>query len=367
MENNNDILGGFSAMLNSLTPNAGFSNDGDTVDPAEGPDGFADIDKIDESKLDNHIDEPIPEFVDGDNNDKSNDNDEPTDVNTVDSNPNTDESSEIVATFFDAIAESAGWDDISDEEKPKDVESLIEYIKDVVDKSSTPSYANEEIERLDQFVKNGGSIADYFEAIPTDYNDISIETKEDQKAVLAEFLAEKGFSEAQIQRKLDKYEDADILEDEAADALESLKEIRKNNAEALLEGQKIKRQEAEAEQQKFYSSVVSEIEALKEIRDVKVPEKDKKDLVDYIFKIESDGRTRYQKDYMSSFKNLVQSAYFQMKGDSLLDSAKKKGEMSAVDKFKRTLTSNRNSGSKQKINDGSAAPLWTLVSKQLVK
>ena len=56
-----------------------------------------------------------------------------------------------------------------------------------------------------------------------------------------------------------------------------------------------------------------------------------------------------------------------MKGDSLIDQAKKKGETSAVDKFKQALSSSKVSSSKQHINDGSATPLWALVSKQLVK
>lgn len=51
-------------------------------------------------------------------------------------------------------------------------------------------------------------------------------------------LAEKGFNEKQIARKIEKYEDAGILEDEAEDALEAMKEIEETKKEQLLEDQR---------------------------------------------------------------------------------------------------------------------------------
>lgn len=59
---------------------------------------------------------------------------------------------------------------------------------------------------------------------------------------------------------------------------------------------------------------------------IDIPEKDKKALLEYIFKPDADGITRYQKDYAKSLKNLITSAYFTMKGDTLIDIAKKKGK-----------------------------------------
>ena len=35
-----------------------------------------------------------------------------------------------------------------------------------------------------------------------------------------------GFSDEQINRKIERYEDADVLEDEASDAIERLKQIK---------------------------------------------------------------------------------------------------------------------------------------------
>ena len=76
---------------------------------------------------------------------------------------------------------------------------------------------------------------------------------------------------------------------------------------------------------------------------------------------------KYQKEYAKSTKNLIESAYFTMKGDALISQAKRSGETSAVSRLKQTLSSNKISGSKQTINNGSAVPLWSLASQQLLR
>ena len=101
---------------------------------------------------------------------------------------------------------------------------------------------------------------------------------------------------------------------------------------------------------------------------IDIPEKDKKALLEYIFKPDADGITRYQKDYAKSLKNLITSAYFTMKGDALIDIAKKKGKKDAIDNFKNTLS--RNSGvskksKRQVINNDSNSSIWDAFARQL--
>lgn len=81
---------------------------------------------------------------------------------------------------------------------------------------------------------------------------------------------------------------------------------------------------------------------------IDIPEKDKRALLEYIFKPDANGVTKYQKDYAKSLKNLITSAYFTMKGDSLIDVAKKKGKKDAIDSFKSSLTKNRGISPKSK-------------------
>lgn len=273
-----------------------------------------------------------------------------------------------VSAFFDAITEELGLDFEEDEEsqKPKTVEELCEYFKDLIEENSTPEYSSEEVAKIDEFVRNGGKLEDYFQvsaAIDFDNFDTSIESN--QKQIIRELLLEKGFSEKRIQSKLEKYEDAGILEDEAEEALELMKEITEKKKEQLLIDQE-KQNEARIErQQKFVDDVVTNIKSLKDIRGIAIPEKDKKALLNYIFKADSDGLTQYQKDYSKSVKNLIESAYFTMKGDTLLDTAKKIGTSSAIKTLKQSLKTTGATKGTKRIHTSSSNSIWSIAARSL--
>lgn len=229
-----------------------------------------------------------------------------------------------VTAFFDAVAEEMGLEVEEGEDKPSTVEELCEYFREMIEENSTPEYASEEVAQLDEFVRNGGKLEDYFKAAPAiDYETFDTTIEENQKRIVRELLAAKGFNEKQIARKIEKYEDAGILEDEAEDALEAMKDIAEERKEQLLAQQKKENEQRVERQQRFVDDVVTNIKSLKDIRGIAIPEKDKKALLNYIFKADADGLTQYQKDYSKSVKNLIESAYFTMKGDTLLDTAKK--------------------------------------------
>lgn len=276
---------------------------------------------------------------------------------------------EVIVGFFDSLASQLGWDDVEDEEKPKTAEDLIEYFKEVIEENSTPQYASEEVQKLDEFVRNGGDLKDYYSIdADLDLDDIEIEDNEmNQKLVIKEFLKEKGFSSKQIEKKLTKYDEAGLLEDEAADALEALREIREDRKEQLLANQQKQAELAEKQQQEFFTNVVSEIKGMNSIYGIDIPEKDKRALLEYIFKADANGVTKYQKDYAKSLKNLITSAYFTMKGDSLIDIAKKKGKKDAIDTFKSSLTKNKgvNTKSKRQVINNNDSSVWDVFARQL--
>lgn len=301
--------------------------------------------------------------------DKDNDTvDEKGEEDDIDSDDGTT-SEELIVNFFDSLSEQLGWSDVEDEDKPKTAEDLIEYFKDVIEENSVPQYASEEVEKLDEFVRNGGNLKDYFSIdADIDLDNIEVEDNEiNQKLVVKEFLKEKGFSAKQIDKKITKYEDAGILEDEAVDALEALKDIKAERKEKLLEEQQKSAREAQKQQQTFFNNVVSEIKGMDSIYGIEIPEKDKRALLEYIFKPDAEGVTKYQKDYAKSLKNLITSAYFTMKGDSLITIAKQKGKKDALDNFKNSL---RGSGvtkksRKQVINNDSTSTIWDTFARQL--
>lgn len=313
---------------------------------------------------------------------KNNDNDtEDTDSDSTDDDDDSntdytrdtvvedDEADAVVGAFFDTLSEKLGWE-TDEEDKPKTAEELVNYFYDVIEENSKPNYASEEIEKLDEFVKNGGNIRDYF-SIDAEVNleDIDIEDSEDnQKTVIREYLKEKGLNKSQIDKKLTRYEDAGVLEDEAVDALEALKDIREHKKEQLLADQQKAAVEAKKRQQQFFDNVVNEIKGMDSIHGVAIPNKDKKALLDYIFKPDANGVTQYQKDYSKSLKNLITSAYFTMKGDTLLSTAQKQGKKDAITHFKNTLTKNSgvNTRSKQQNNSNDDnSTIWSSFTRQL--
>lgn len=398
MENKN-TLNGFEAILESLNPNVGanktkeidnIDNEFDAVEELTDEELEALRGKTSKKSTNNKEDEE--DVVDGKGEedddietnepsktkksskkttktDKDNDTvDEKGEEDDIDSDDGTT-SEELIVNFFDSLSEQLGWSDVEDEDKPKTAEDLIEYFKDVIEENSVPQYASEEVEKLDEFVRNGGNLKDYFSIdADIDLDNIEVEDNEiNQKLVIKEFLKEKGFSAKQIDKKITKYEDAGILEDEAVDALEALKDIKAERKEKLLEEQQKSAREAQKQQQTFFNNVVSEIKGMDSIYGIEIPEKDKRALLEYIFKPDAEGVTKYQKDYAKSLKNLITSAYFTMKGDSLITIAKQKGKKDALDNFKNSL---RGSGvtkksRKQVINNDSTSTIWDTFARQL--
>lgn len=320
-------------------------------------------DEVDDDDDVNDIDDNIDDD-DKTKNKKTKKVEEEDDVNNIDDNDDDvdEEESSKVTALFDAIAEELEWefDDDEEEEKPKTVEELVNYFKEVIKEQSVPQYANEDVAKLDEFVRNGGDLNDYFTLTPEiDYENFDTTIESNQKQIVKMLLAEKGFNEKQIARKIEKYEDAGILEDEAEDALEAMKEIEETKKEQLLEDQRKQHEQMVARQQKFMDDVVGEINAMKDIRGIKVPEKDKKALLAYIFKADANGKTQYQKDYSKSVKNLIESAYFTMKGDTLLDTAKKMGTSSAIKNLKQSLRSTGVSKGTRRINTNSSNSIFS--------
>lgn len=88
----------------------------------------------------------------------------------------------------------------------------------------------------------------------------------------------------------------------------------------------------------FVSNLNNTISKMQTIRGVNIPQADKKALFDYITKVDGSGMTQYQKDFgKNMINNLIESAYFTMKGDTLINEATKAGQTSAANKLRKML------------------------------
>lgn len=383
-------LGGFEAVLDSFIPNpdGGFRNSNVDENVNVNADEFESLDdeelediKKNNIEVKNKKENPVEEGTEEEEIEEEDIENKPKrkpgrprKEETIEEETEEEEGVEdnneenVVTNFFDAMAEKLNWEFEEDEDKPKNVDELINYFQNVIEENSKPEYSSEEVEALDNFVKQGGDLKKYLTIdAELDLDDIDIEDEANQKLVVKQLLKEKGFSTKKIDKLVSRYEEAGLLEDEAQDALEDLKEIKEEKKKQLLEDQKKAYQIQLQRQQQFYDNVVSEIKGLKNIRGITVPEKDKKVLMDYILKPDTDGKTKYQKDYAKGgVKNLIESAYFTMNADKLIEAAKREGNNSAIDKFRRSLKSSSITTKSRKQATGSDDdPIWFSAARQL--
>lgn len=376
MEGNKNTLGGFEAFLDDFIPNPdGTPRVPDTDDNEPLDDDLDDILKNQDDPIAKKVKKTVEEPVNDDDDDDEPIIEEPKrkpgrpkKEEPIEEPVDDEDDSELVGNFFDAMSEELGWEFEEGDEKPKNVPELINYFKTVIEENSKPDFASEEIEALDAYVKQGGDLRKYLQIdAELDLEDIDLDEEANQKAVVKMWLKEKGFSSKQIEKKISKYEDAGLLEDEAQDAIEDLKEIREQKKEQLLKEQEKAHKQYQEQQRAFYTNVVDEIKGLKNIRGIAIPEKDKKVLIDYILKPDADGRTKYQKDYAKGgVKNLIESAYFTMNADKLLEAAKREGNNKAVERFRNSLKSTSvSSKSKQAQTSSNDESIWFSAARKL--
>lgn len=275
---------------------------------------------------------------------------EPNDA-TVDDTEDTSDPSDAdvheaqqVGLLFDAIGESFGWnmDDIKEEDRPLTVDDLTNYMREVVQQNSVPHYADERIQQLDEYVKNGGKFEDFYgkQQQSLSYDNMDMEDEDNQKAIVSELLRYSGYTDDQIKNKISRYEDADMLEEESADALDRLKQIKQHELEIAQQQQAAYLQQQEEQSKQFYNDCMNQIKSLSSIRGVQIPKEDRAKLADYIFNVDQDGVSKFQKDYNNQenfINNLLTTAYITMKGDSFISTAKRDGESSATEKLRKML------------------------------
>ena len=289
------------------------------------------LDRMDGKPKDEPVQEPANATVDN-----TEDVQEPSDADVHEA--------QQVGLLFDAIGESFGWnmDDIKEEDRPLTVDDLTNYMREVVQQNSVPQYADERIQQLDEYVKNGGKFEDFYgkQQQSISYDNIDMEDEDNQKAVVSELLRYSGYTDDQIKNKISRYEDADMLEEESADALDRLKQIKQHELEMAQQQQAAYLQQQEEQSKQFYNDCMNQIKSLSSIRGVQIPKEDRAKLADYIFNVDQNGVSKFQRDYNNKdnfINNLLTTAYITMKGDSFVSTAKRDGESSATEKLRKML------------------------------
>jgi hypothetical protein len=396
-KNKEDIQGGFDLLSNALMVPGSMDAIINEVDPddvvqtldtktskigSEPNDDFDDLPDNIKAALD---DKPIKKSIEGakDFGDKTDigkidDDIEDTDLDIDKNVSELGEYESDVATFFaDKFAEELNWE-LSEDEKPKDIKSVVDLIKKVVEENSAPVYSDDRVKNLDEFVKAGGKFEDYYSTVyqnRVSLEDIDIDNTNHQKSILKEHLQNSGYKDSAIEKKLQRWEDAGVLQDEAEEALDSVREYRAELEQKLLDDQKTAATASKQAQQKFFTNVDKTIKDLNTIRGVDFGEKKKKELLEYIFKPESDGLTKFYKDsgmiitHNTNVKSLLESAYFTKEGDTLVKAIERKVESKAAKNLKEKLATSKTGvrGYNQGQNERSGRyNLFSEVSRDLL-
>lgn len=261
---------------------------------------------------------------------------------------------EDVANYVqEKIYEKLGWN--SEEDKSfKSIDEIVDFLNNVVEENSKPEFANEELANLNEFVINGGNIESYLQQRydgNVNLDKVDITESANQNLILREYFKEQGYNSANIEKRLQRYEDTGIKEEEAREAYDLLKNIREEKSNKLLETQRKNRDLLVKQQQDFYKNVSSSIDEIKDIRGIPVSTAEKNKLTEYIFRPMSDGKTAYQKEYESSVKNLIESAFFTMKGDTLINKMNNKATSNAAKTLKERLETKTKRGRNTNVED----------------
>uniref|UniRef100_A0AAU8B820 Uncharacterized protein n=1 Tax=Dulem virus 42 TaxID=3145760 RepID=A0AAU8B820_9CAUD len=193
---------------------------------------------------------------------------------------------------------------------------------------------------------------------------MDMEDESNQRAAVREYLRYQGYSDDQINKKIERYEDGDLLEDEANDAITRLRSIKEQQIAIQQQQQEQQRLAQEEQARQFMSNLTDSINTLDTIRGISIPKADRKELFDYITKVDADGLTRYQKDFNENLvSNLIESAYFTMKGDTLLNEATRNGRTSAANKLRTMLRHSSTNHSRYNVNENKQRSVVDIASQ----
>jgi hypothetical protein len=361
-------LGGFDVLGDFILPKDNFSSPNPANDQEKG--AFQDIDPDDLNKI--LSDEPNPDDVkppvtkdpEPPKKDDKKPVTEPEPPKKDEKPPVIDEptpedkeyESEISSFFAGQLADKLKLEVDKEDLKFESVDDVLEFMAEIVNENSKPTYASEEVEAYDEFVRNGGSLKDFYKEVYSgklDPTALDLEKEYDQRAVVRENLLNQGYKEDKIKKMISRYEEAQTLKEEAEDALDLVKEYNQKKAESLLVEQRKAADASRKQQQKFFDDVNTTIKSISNIKGFPITEKEKRELLQYAFTPEEDGLSKYQKEYRSDVMNILESAWLAKNRNKNLaittaDDASKKGNSDAYKTLRDKLKAK---GNKQQIVD----------------
>ena len=238
-----------------------------------------------------------------------------------------------------------------DGEYEDSVEGLTNFVKDL-----TQNTAEEQLETLFQkfpdvqqhldYVMAGGESREFFQKQGQRVDYKSIEVKEDdlnmQRAVLAQYLQNRGHDQEFIQDTIDTYEDSGRLFNNATKAKGHLARFQEEEQTKMMETQKEQHKQQEEEQKQFWGEVANTIESGNEFAGVRIPDREKSKFFDYISDPVGDGgETQRDLDYQEAGTDIKLAIdYMLYSGFDLNGVIEKKAKTQAAKNLRNRIVSN---------------------------
>lgn len=268
-------------------------------------------------KADPVMDEPIM---------KSNEDDDEDEV--VVETPSVDEPNEIseiseIRTIAQHYAEKGVLANVDPEEiKDLEDEEAFEYMINTTVESRLAEYKEripEDARYLLEYLEEGGDPRTYMEMMQRpDYSKVKITGDENlamQKKVIRDFLAYQDYSSEQIERRIERYLEKDLLEDEAEIALEQLQKAQSKEREFLLRQQKEAQEQAQKQYDDYLVELKGKVTSKKDIAGFELKPDQARKLYDHMTKpVTKDGKTQFMLNYEKDPDAMLKVAYFDMMG-----------------------------------------------------
>lgn len=229
-----------------------------------------------------------------------------------------------------AIAEWAGTKGIIDfdPEKFEDTEEYLESKLNAVVENKVKSYKEELPEVLHDLINNYEEGVPLMELIDSksrqmEYSSIEEKALEDdvelQKNVIRQHLSNLDYKEEAIEKKIKRFEEGVMLEEEAKEALEKLKTFEAKYQENLIKETKARKAAAEKEWQDQIKNIEKTIMTADEIiPGVKLSKEDKQKLFDGYIKFDSKRETQLTKAMKADpLANLKIAQFFLLMGGNV--------------------------------------------------
>lgn len=225
----------------------------------------------------------------------------------------------------------------------------------------------DEAKYLLEYLEQGGDPRQYVEMMTRpDYSKISVEGEDNlanQKRVLRDYLSFQDYTPDQIERRIERYLDRGLLEEEAETALEQLVKAQAKEKELLVKQQAEQAKEEAGRYQAYLDDLKAKVTNKKDIAGFEIKPDQAKKLYDHMTKpVTKDGKTQFMLNYEKDPDAMLKVAYFDMIGwdfSKVAQQAETKVTKALKDKLKNkdTMTSMRGS-----TGNGSGEPFSAFKS-----